>query len=52
VTHHLDFAAAVADSLIFLWEGKVHERGRPQDLLSKPETRQLSEFVKLIERAR
>ena len=44
VTHEMAFASRVADKIIFMHKGRVHETG-PRDLLSRPETPELRQFV-------
>jgi ABC-type polar amino acid transport system ATPase subunit len=49
VTHHMDFARAVADKVIFLHEGRVHEEG-PPSILDKPQSAELSWFLQQVRR--
>lgn len=44
VTHEMSFARRVADQVIFMHQGKVHESG-PADILANPATKELREFV-------
>jgi len=44
VTHEMDFAARVADSIIYMHEGKVWETG-PGAMLRDPQTPELREFL-------
>lgn len=44
VTHEMSFARRVADTVIFMHEGKVHEVG-PGDMLDAPRTPELREFL-------
>lgn len=44
VTHEMSFARRVADQVIFMHLGKVHESG-PADILANPATKELREFV-------
>ena len=44
VTHEMSFASSVADKIVFMHQGRVHEAG-PRDLLSRPETPELRQFV-------
>jgi polar amino acid transport system ATP-binding protein len=50
VTHHLDFASAVGDTLIFLWEGRIRETGRPREMLARPQSPELRDFLGVIRR--
>ncbi len=51
VTHHIDFARAMADQVLFLEGGEVRETGDP-GILDEPETEQLAWFLKRVWRAR
>jgi polar amino acid transport system ATP-binding protein len=44
VTHEMAFAARVANRIIFMHEGRVHETG-PSDILRSPATPELRNFV-------
>lgn len=44
VTHEMAFARGVANNVIFMHEGKIHESG-PGSMLSAPTTRELAQFV-------
>ncbi|MFD2265067.1 amino acid ABC transporter ATP-binding protein [Lacibacterium aquatile] len=44
VTHEMAFAAGVANRIIFMHEGRVHEAG-PSDILRSPSTPELRNFV-------
>jgi len=46
VTHELAFARDVADTLVFFDQGRVLESGRPQDLMTHPQTERLAAFLK------
>jgi polar amino acid transport system ATP-binding protein len=45
VTHELGFAYHVADRVIFLHEGLIHEQGTPQEVLLRPRERRTREFL-------
>ena len=45
VTHEIEFARDLADQLIFLEDGLVAERGRPSDLLDRPQSFGLQRFL-------
>jgi polar amino acid transport system ATP-binding protein len=45
VTHEIGFAYAVADRVIFLHEGRIHEEGAPHDILVRPRQARLREFL-------
>jgi ABC-type polar amino acid transport system ATPase subunit len=47
VTHHIDFARAIADHIVFLHEGKVCEEGSPA-VLDSPKTTELAGFLKKV----
>eukprot|EP01031_Cornospumella_fuschlensis_P047724 gene47724-58465_t len=44
VTHEMEFAARVADTIIYMHEGKVWETG-PGDMLKHPQTAELRDFL-------
>lgn len=50
VTHHIDFARAVSDRVVFLHGGKVHETG-PPGILDNPQTPELEWFLRQVSRA-
>lgn len=45
VTHELGFAYHVANRVLFLNDGAIHEEGAPQELLKKPQTQRMKEFL-------
>jgi polar amino acid transport system ATP-binding protein len=45
VTHELGFAYHVANRVLFLDQGMIHEQGAPQDLLRNPSTTRMREFL-------
>ncbi|SIO72077.1 polar amino acid transport system ATP-binding protein [Burkholderia sp. GAS332] len=45
VTHELGFAYNVANCVVFLHEGQVHEMGPPQEVLVRPKTPRMREFL-------
>ena len=45
VTHEMSFAREVADKLVFMHQGKVHEAGRPAELFDAPRTPELRQFL-------
>jgi polar amino acid transport system ATP-binding protein len=48
VTHEMGFAREAADRVVFMHEGKVWEQGTPADLLDRPATAPLQQFVQSI----
>ncbi len=44
VTHEMEFAARVADTIIYMHEGKVWETGAG-DMLKNPQTAELRDFL-------
>jgi polar amino acid transport system ATP-binding protein len=44
VTHEMSFARGIADQVVFMHRGKVHERGGAS-ILTSPQTLELSQFV-------
>ncbi len=45
VTHELGFAYAVADRILFLHDGRIHEEGPPDRILMRPEKERTREFL-------
>jgi polar amino acid transport system ATP-binding protein len=48
VTHEMSFARNVADEIVFMHNGRIHETGPPETLLSEPKTPELKQFVSSI----
>ncbi len=46
VTHEMAFARHVADRVIFMHAGRVHEAGPPARIFGSPETPELRQFIK------
>lgn len=46
VTHEMNFARSVADTTVFMNQGKVWEIGRSADLFAAPQTPELQNFIK------
>lgn len=46
VTHELGFAYNVADRVVFLHEGRIHEQGSPDDVLVHPKQPRTREFLR------
>ena len=44
-THEMSFAREVADKLVFMHQGKVHETGRPAEIFDAPRTPELRQFL-------
>ncbi len=45
VTHEMNFARKVADRVIFMHQGRVHEMGPPDALFGAPQTPELRQFL-------
>ena len=45
VTHEMNFARKVADRVIFMHQGRVHEMGPPDELFGQPQTPELRQFL-------
>jgi polar amino acid transport system ATP-binding protein len=45
VTHEMRFAREVCDTLVFMHQGRVHEKGDPETLFARPGTPELAQFV-------
>jgi polar amino acid transport system ATP-binding protein len=52
VTHHLQFARSFADRILFLNNGKVGEIGTPEEILERPKTKALTDFLLALNRLR
>jgi polar amino acid transport system ATP-binding protein len=48
VTHEMSFARKVADRVVFMHAGCVHEIGAPQDIFGAPKTPELQKFLASI----
>ncbi|HET8651595.1 MAG TPA: amino acid ABC transporter ATP-binding protein [Gaiellaceae bacterium] len=46
VTHEMQFAREVGDRLVFMDEGRIVERGRPEDVLSNPREERTRRFLR------
>jgi polar amino acid transport system ATP-binding protein len=49
VTHEMNFARKVADRVIFMHQGKVHEMGPPAELFGAPKTPELKQFLSSLD---
>jgi polar amino acid transport system ATP-binding protein len=45
VTHEMQFARSVADRIVFMHEGRIHEAGSPADMFGEPRTPELKQFI-------
>ena len=45
VTHEMDFARRVADQVVFMHQGRIHEQGPPSRLFAEPETPEFRQFI-------
>jgi len=45
VTHEMRFAREVCDTLVFMHQGRVHEKGDPEKVFSSPATAELAQFT-------
>ena len=48
VTHEMNFAKNVADRVIFMHEGRIHEDGPARDTLLEPRTAELRSFLNAV----
>ena len=48
VTHEMGFAEDVADRVVFMHQGRIAEQGTPAELLDRPRTAPLQQFVQSI----
>ena len=48
VTHEMNFARKVADRVVFMHAGRIHEMGPPQTLYGSPQTAELQQFLSAL----
>jgi polar amino acid transport system ATP-binding protein len=48
VTHEMQFARKVADRVVFMHAGRIHEEGPPQQLFERPRTPELQQFLSAL----
>lgn len=48
VSHEMDFAREVANEVIFMDDGKILERGKPDELFSNPKHERTRQFLQII----
>jgi polar amino acid transport system ATP-binding protein len=48
VTHEMNFARKVANRVIFMHQGRVHESGSPDEIFSNPQTPELIQFLSAL----
>jgi polar amino acid transport system ATP-binding protein len=48
VTHEMGFARVAADTLVFMHQGKIWEKGPPSQLFTAPATAELASFIDAI----
>ena len=50
-THEMGFAKKIADSVVFLHKGRVHESGTPDQIFGSPQTQELKDFLSALHQA-
>jgi polar amino acid transport system ATP-binding protein len=45
VTHEMSFARKVADRVVFMHAGRIHESGPPEQIFGAPQTAELKQFI-------
>ena len=45
VTHEMHFARKVADRVVFMHAGRIHEMGTPAELFGAPKSAELQQFL-------
>ena len=50
-THEMGFAKKIADSVVFLHKGRVHEYGTPEKIFETPQTQELRDFLGALHQA-
>jgi polar amino acid transport system ATP-binding protein len=48
VTHEMNFARRVADRVVFMHGGRIHEMGPPAQLFGAPQTPELQQFLAAV----
>jgi polar amino acid transport system ATP-binding protein len=48
VTHEMNFARRVADRVVFMHGGRIHEMGSPEALFTDPKTPELQQFLAAV----
>jgi polar amino acid transport system ATP-binding protein len=48
VTHEMQFARKVADRVLFMHAGRIHEEGPPRELFERPRTPELQQFLSAL----
>ena len=48
VTHEMNFARKVADRVVFMHAGRIHEMGPPNELFANPQTAELRQFLSAL----
>jgi polar amino acid transport system ATP-binding protein len=48
VTHEMNFARKVADRVVFMHAGRIHEMGAPEELFGEPKTAELKQFLAAV----
>jgi polar amino acid transport system ATP-binding protein len=48
VTHEMNFARRVADRVVFMHAGRIHEIGPPAQLFTAPQTPELQQFLAAV----
>jgi polar amino acid transport system ATP-binding protein len=48
VTHEMNFARKVADRVVFMHAGRIHEMGPPEALFTAPQTAELQQFLSAL----
>ena len=49
VTHEMNFARKVADRVVFMHAGRIHEMGPPGELFGQPATPELKQFLSALD---
>ncbi len=50
-THEMGFAKKIADNVVFLHKGRVHESGKPEQIFNSPESAELKAFLGALHEA-
>lgn len=50
-THEMGFAKKIADKVVYLHKGRVHETGSPDAIFTHPQTQELKDFLSALHQA-
>ena len=48
VTHEMNFAELVADEVVFMDKGKIHEKAPAKEFFANPQTQRAQQFINIL----